>query len=169
MGAQRQDNIVLDRKILRIGKVIYMEELLHLFHALGGQKHVLILFIDQKVAVFFNVLVHQDIHLGKFPVGASPLHLPCKDIAGTVELGGFPALTGNDQWCSGLIDQYRIDLIDNGIVQVALNQIFFFDDHVVPQVIKSQFIVGDICDITVIGCPPLVVFHLIGNHTDRNA
>jgi len=160
---------VLDREILRIGQVVYMEELLHLFHALGGQKYVLILLIDQKVSVFFNIFVHQDIHLGKFPVRASPLHLPCKNIAGTVELGRLPALAGNDQWRSGLIDQDRIDLIDNGIVQIALYQIFFFDDHVVPQVIKSQFIVGDICDITVIGCPPLVVFHLVGNDTDRNA
>ncbi|MPM75687.1 hypothetical protein SDC9_122681 [bioreactor metagenome] len=60
-------------------------------------------------------------------------------------------MSGNDQWCAGFIDQDRVDLIDDRKVQRTLHHLIFVDDHIVPQIIKAQFIVGAVGDVAVIG------------------
>ena len=57
---------------------------------------------------------------------------------------------GNDQRCTGIVDQYGVDLIDNGIVVLALNQVVRADRHIVTQVVETEFVVGSECDIAII-------------------
>ena len=59
--------------------------------------------------------------------------------------------TGNDQRCTGIVDQYRVDLIDDGIVVFALYQIVRTDRHVITQVVETEFVVcteGDVCIVS---------------------
>ena len=49
-------------------------------------------------------------------------------------------------------------------MQSSLNQLFFIDNHVISQIIKSKFIVRYICDIAVICISSLVIVHLIQNY-----
>ena len=60
-------------------------------------------------------------------------------------------MSGNDKRCSRFINQYGIDLIDDGIMQTALYQLVLADYHIVTQVIKSQFIIGNIGNVAVVG------------------
>src|SRR5579862_6442140 len=47
-----------------------------------------------------------------------------------------------DQRRAGFIDQNRVDLVNDRVMQVALAQLVDFADHVVAQVIKAEFVVG---------------------------
>ena len=87
MSPQRQDDIVLDLQVLRIGKVLDMEELLDLLHTVLCQVHRLFLLIHDKIAGLFNVLAHDGVHLGELAARLAPLKLTRKDIARLVELG----------------------------------------------------------------------------------
>ncbi len=49
--------------------------------------------------------------------------------------------------CSCLIDQNGVDLIDDTVVQISLYQLFFIDNHVITQIIKSKFVVRYISNI----------------------
>ena len=51
-------------------------------------------------------------------------------------------------------------------MQTALYQLFLIDNHVIPQIIKSKFIICDICNITVIGITSLVIAHIIKHNAD---
>ena len=83
----------------------------------------------------------------------------------TVKIGGFVPLTGNDQRCARFVDQDGVDLIDDGKVVAALNQIFFIDDHVVAQVVEAEFVgaVGDVCSIRF---PAFVVVHIVNDQAN---
>jgi len=59
---------------------------------------------------------------------------------------------GNDQRCTGIVDQYGVDLIDNGIVVFALYQVVRADRHVVAQVVETEFVVRTECDVGIVGC-----------------
>ena len=51
------------------------------------------------------------------------------------------------KWCSCIIDQYRVDLIDNGVVMHPLHQVFWPARHVVSQIIESELIVRSVSDV----------------------
>ena len=56
--------------------------------------------------------------------------------------------TGNDQRCTGIVDQHGIDLIDNGEVMLALHQVSWAGCHVITQIVKTELVVrteGDVC------------------------
>src|SRR5699024_11774643 len=73
-------------------------------------------------------------------------------------------LSGNDQRGTGLVDKYRVYLIDDGIVQISLYQLFFIDYHIVTKVIESQLIIGYISDIAGILGSSLVILHRVQHH-----
>ena len=51
-------------------------------------------------------------------------------------------------------------------MQSSLNQLFFIDNHVISQIIKSKFIIRYISNIAIISLSSLVIVHLIENNTD---
>ena len=62
-------------------------------------------------------------------------------------LGG----TRDDQRCPGLVDQDRVDLVDDGEVVAALHEILEGMRHVVAQVVKAELVVGAVGDVGVVG------------------
>ena len=138
---------MLDFQIFRIRKVLDLEKPLHLGNTLLRQVDNFIFFIDNEVSRFLLLHAHDGIQLGQILHVRAAFHLLCQDIAGFIQLGGFPALAGNDQRSPGLIDQNGVNLIDDGIMQVAKYQLFLVNDHVISQVVKAQLIVGHIGDI----------------------
>ena len=161
MSAQGQNNVVLDLQILRIRQIFNLEEALHPGHTLCGQVHYLILFIDNKVTRLLTFHTHDGIHLGQLFHVLATGQLSGQNVAGLIQLRGLAALPGNDQRCAGFVDQDGVHLVDDGIVQVPEHQLFLVDDHIVTQVIEPQFIIGHISDITIIGFPTLVGFHVV--------
>ena len=53
---------------------------------------------------------------------------------------------GNDQRSTGIVDQDRIDLIDNGVVMPALYQFLRRAAHIVAQVVEAELVVGPVSD-----------------------
>ncbi len=153
MGTQCQNDIMLDLQIFRICQIIDLEELFNLFHTFCSQIDQLILFINDEITVFFLLDTHHDIQLGLLFLVFTTLKLACQDIACLIQLCRLAALPGNDQRCTRFIDQNRIDLIDDRIMQITKYKLFLINNHVVTQIIESEFIIRDIGDIAVVSCP----------------
>ena len=107
---------------------------------------------------------HDSIHLAELTTGFAALHGFCQHVAKLVELCRLSALTGNNKRRSGLVDQNRVYLIDDRVMQLSLNQLLLVDDHVVTQIIKSKLIIRHIGDVTGIGCPALIACAAIEHH-----
>ena len=169
MGPQRQDNIMLNLQVLRIRQVLDVEEILHLLHALLGQVHHLILLIDNEVAGLHDFLAHDGVHLGHLAAGLAFFQLFCQNITDLIQLCGLSALSGNNQRGTGLVDQHRVHLVNDGIVQVSLHQLLFINHHVISQIVETILIVGHIGDITGILLSSLIVFHGVQDHAHGQA
>ena len=93
IGTQRQDHVVLDLQVLRIGEVLNMEEVLDFLHTVIGQGNEFVLLVDDEVSGLLDLLAHDRGHLGHLAACLAALHLVCQNICGLVQLGGFAALS----------------------------------------------------------------------------
>ena len=59
--------------------------------------------------------------------------------------------TGNDEWCTGIVDKHRVNLVDNGKVVGALHKVFGRSGHVVAQIVETKLVVRTESDVGVIG------------------
>ena len=150
MRPQSQYDVVLDFQIFRVGKILDLEETLHLGNALRGQVHHLVLLVHDKVPGFFPLHAHDGVHLGQFFHVLTAGELFCQNIARLVKFRGLTALPGYDQRGSRLVDQHRVHLIDDGIVKISEHELFLVDDHIVSQIVKAKLIVGHIGNVTVV-------------------
>ena len=166
IGTQRQDHVVLDLQVLRIGEVLNMEEVLDFLHTVIGQGNEFVLLVDDEVSGLLDLLAHDRGHLGHLAACLAALHLVCQNICGLVQLGGFAALSGNNQRCSCLVDQDGVDLVDDTVSKLSLYELLFVDHHVVTQVIETKFVVGDVGDVACILLAALIVLHIVQNDTD---
>ena len=55
----------------------------------------------------------------------------------------------------------RVYLVDDGKVQISLDKLLFVDGHVIPEVVKTEFIVGPICDIRIISRLFCIIAHTL--------
>ena len=61
--------------------------------------------------------------------------------------------TGNDQRRTGVIDQHGVNLIDDGVVVLALHEVLLADGHIVAQIVEAEFVVGTEGNVAVVGAP----------------
>ena len=66
---------------------------------------------------------------------------------GVVLLGRLTALAADDQRRPGLVDQDRVDLVDDGVVEAALDALLDGHGHVVAEVVEPQLVVGGVGDV----------------------
>ena len=161
MRAQSKDNIMLDLQIFRIGKIFNMEEFLYFLNSVFCQVNCLFLFIDNKITRLFDILSHNRIHLGEFSACLATFKLTGKNITRFIKLCRFSALPGNNKRRSRLVDQNRVNLIDDRKIQTSLYELFFIYDHVVTQLVKSEFIIRYISNIAVICRTALFIVHSV--------
>ena len=76
---------------------------------------------------------------------------------------------GDDQRGAGLVDQDRVDLVDDGEVVAALHHVLDRVRHVVAQVVEAELVVGAVGDVGGVGDPALVGRHLRQDHADVEA
>ena len=74
-----------------------------------------------------------------------------------VKLRRFLGRTGDDQRCARLVDEDRVDLVDDGVVEIALHHVRQPKRHIVAQIVEAEFVVGAIGHIGGIGRAALVV------------
>ena len=153
--------MMLDFQMFCICKIVNMKELFYLSDTLFCQTYLFFFFIDNVITGFYNIFPHDCIYFRKFATSFSSNQLSCKYITCFIQFGRFTTLSGNDKRCSCLINKNRVDLIDNGILKASLYQLLFVNYHVISQVIKSQFIIGNIGNITIILFTAFIIFHII--------
>ena len=161
MCAKCQNNIMLYLQVLRIRKILYVEEFLYLLHTCSSQVYKLILLIDDEIPGLLLLDTHDSVHSGQILHILTTLHLTCENITHFIKGCGLATLSGNNQRCTGLINQYGVHLIDDGKIQITKNQLLLVDNHVISQVIKAQLIIGNISDIAGISLLPLLGSHMV--------
>ena len=169
IGTEGQDDIMLDLQVLRIGQVFNMEELLHLLNAFGRQVYNLILLIDNEISGLLDLLAHDSVEFIELSGLLAPGQLSRQHIADLVKLCGLPALAGNDQRRSGLIDEDRVHLVDDTVIQIPQNHLLFVDGHIVTKIVKAQLIVRHIGDIAVVGGLSFLRGHGVQYHAHLKA
>jgi hypothetical protein len=154
MRAQRLVDVVDDRDVLDVVERIALElagvaqQGLDLFHAGFGQRHRALLLVDIVIGL---------VELGK------------EGVDGVVEFRTVVERTGDDQRRARLVDQDRVDLVDDGVEMTALDHVLEPVLHVVAQIVKTVFVVGAVGDVAGIGILALGVVEAVDDHTDREA
>ena len=77
-----------------------------------------------------------------------------------IEIGVILGLSGNDQRRTRFVDQDRIDLVDDGVGKFALHTLIGAINHVVAQIIKAEFVVGAVGNVTGERCLLVGMRHL---------
>ena len=149
VGLQRGQNMVVKLAVFHVGDVFHLEEGLGLGHTFVGEGDGLFLF-GHGVVLFVFQPGDELIRPG-------------------VQLGGFVALTGNDEGRTGLVDEDGVHLVHDGVGVAPLHHVAFPDDHVVAQVIKAHFIVGAVGHVAGVSLPALGVVHVMNDDAHAHA
>ena len=72
----------------------------------------------------------------------------------------------DDERGPGLVDEDRVDLVDDREVVAALDALLDGAGHVVAEVVEAELVVGAVGDVAGVGDPPLVGPHLGKDHAD---
>jgi hypothetical protein len=74
--------------------------------------------------------------------------------------------TGDDERRSGLVDEDRVDLVDDGEGVPALHHFGFGVRHVVTEVVEAELVVGAVGDVGGVRYATLFGRHLREDHAD---
>ena len=135
-----------------------------LFVALLGQENLVCFFIQREVPRGDDAFTGARIGFA-FLTCEQRHNLLHRQVGGRVVFG----LAADDQRGTGFVDQDRVDLIDDGVVQGALHTVMGFIDHVVAQVIETVFVVRAVGDVRVVGRLLFFTRHLREVDADRHA
>ncbi len=75
----------------------------------------------------------------------------------------------DDQRRARLVDQDRVDLVDDGEVVAVLDHRRQVELHVVAQVVEAELVVGPVGDVGVVGLAPLGIGQAVLDDADRHA
>ena len=133
--AQRRVEVMHEDDVGRIVETLafgqdagFDQDRLDLFVAVLGQMDLLCLLVDGVVAR--TVLLRLALEPGDDLVDPH------------VQLRALVRRTGNDERRAGLVDENRVDLVDDGKRQVALHLVGVAERHVVPKVVEAELVVG---------------------------
>jgi hypothetical protein len=87
-------------------------------------------------------------------------------VDGVVEFGAVVERARNDERRARLVDQDRVDLIDDGVVVAALHHLRGRVFHIVAEIIETELVVGAVGDVAGILLAPLIVVQLVHDAAD---
>ncbi len=73
-----------------------------------------------------------------------------------IKASGFICRPGDNQRCSGLIDEDGVHLVYNSVCKGPLHHLLCLENHVVSEVVEAKFIISAIGHISIICLSPLV-------------
>ncbi len=167
MGAQTLVDVVKDLHIARIVEVVHLEELFHLEHPFLGEGGGLGLLVYGEIAGVGLPLARQGVRLDL-------LHLPLLEerddpVDDVVLVGRILGRSRDNERGPRLVDQDRVHLVDDGIVEIALYVILQGKLHVVPEIVEAELVVGPVGDVGIVRLAPLVVVQAVDDHPHRKA
>ncbi len=115
-----------------------------------GEQGLLLLLVVLEGCGILDQLLHQQIH-------------------GPVEVRAVLGGSGDDQRRARLVDQDRVDLVDDPEVMAALDHLAGVIDQVVAQIVEAEFVVGAVGDVGGVGALALALREAIDDHPDVEA
>ena len=110
--------------------------------SLFGQEDLMALFVECEITGFGDALSGARIGF-TFLLEQQWNHL----VDGNVQVGVVFGLAADDQGRARLVNQNRVHLVNNGVVQHPLYAITGLVDHVVTQVVEAEFVVRAVGDV----------------------
>ncbi len=169
VGAQGRVQVMHQRDVGRVvqgctfGNQAQVEQdALGVFVTLLGQENLVRFFIQREVTRLGDAFAGARVGFA-FLLCQKRHHL----VHGDVHLGVVFGLAADDEGRARLVDQDRIHLVDDGVVQAALHAVRDFVDHVVAQVVKAVFVVGAVGDVGVVGRLLFLARHIRQVDADR--
>ena len=135
-GLQTVVQIAHQRRVGRCVEILDPDLVFDEFHALFVHAHRALADVDLVV----DVLLHHRSQPGEF----------------AVPVRGAVGRSGNDQRRAGLVDQDRVDFVDDRVGVAALHQVLQRVRHVVAQVVEPELVVGAVGDVGAVGHAALV-------------
>ena len=86
-----------------------------------------------------------------------------------IEIGAIFNGPRDDERRAGLVDQDRVDLVDDREDVIALDHLRPAHLHVVAKIVETEFVVGAVRDIAGVGGAALVVVHVVEDDADGQA
>ena len=154
---------VLGVVIHQLVDVADVESLLDLGLALLGEPSRAVLFLKNEISRIRALagLVAFD--------GLALLQFRDHLVGGVVLVGRNLGRPGNDQRSARLIDQDRVDFVDDGEVMPALDMVSGVEFHVVAQVVEAELVIGAVGDVRPVAFPALLVGEAVDDHADAQA
>ena len=143
LGAQRGLELVDEVLVDVLVEVVDAERLLDRFDAALGRHDGALRLVDLVVVVATQALHDR-----------GELHVQLLRVVGA---------SGDDQRRASLVDQDRVDLVDDGERVAALHLVFRRDRHVVAQVVEAELVVGAVRDAGRVGPPFRLVVVDVGD------
>ncbi len=143
---QRRVELVRQLEVALVVQVRDAEHLLDLRDALLGDRDGVRLLVDGEVFVLDQA--RED--LGEL----------------RVQLGGVVALTADDQRRARLVDQDRVDFVDDREIEVALHHLVERPGHVVAQVVETDLVVRHVGDVAVVRGLARGMIEVVLDHAD---
>ena len=137
--------------ILRIREVLDAEVFLTLGDTFVCKRYLLVLFLYRKVRILAR------------------LESSYEAVRTFVHVCGVISLSGNNQRGSRFIYKYRVDLVDDGVVEFSLHHRFLVYDHIVSQVVEAVFVVCTVCDVRLICSAPFRLRNAVHNAAYRKS
>ena len=118
------------------------EKALGVLVAVLGEEDLVRLLVDGEVARLDHAFAGAQVELADLL-----LQLRHDRVDADVHLGVVFGLPADDQRRARLVDQDRVDLVDDGVGQAAGDAVGDVLDHVVAQVVEAEFVVGAVGDV----------------------
>ncbi len=141
VGLQCLIYMVEEVDVFRIVEIVYVDDPFYLRNAVFSKVGRPCLLVYHKIFVSLE-LVDEPVYLVIF-------------------IRRFLGRTGDDKRGSGLIDEDAVNLIDDGVVEFALNAFLKGIAHIISQVIKPELIIRAVCNIASIGLFPCVIVQVM--------
>jgi hypothetical protein len=127
------------------------QNLLGVLHALFGQMHLFLLLVDEIVARNGRLVLLAFLGLAR--------QLRHDAVDAHVQLRRIVRRPGDDERRSRFVDQDRVDLVDDGVVEAALVALLLGQRHVVAQIVETEFVVRAVGDVGRVRGALVRVFH----------
>ncbi len=141
MGLERLVYMVEEIDVFRVVEVVYIDKPFYLCDAVFSEIGCLRLFIYDKILVFLELI-------------DKPVDL-------VIFIRRFFGRTGNNKRRSGLINEDAVNLVNDGVVKLALDTFLKGITHIVSQVIEPELIVGSVCDVASVSPFPYAVVQVV--------
>ena len=156
---QRLVHGVQHREHLRVVEIRDADQLLDLADAVLGERRDVVLLVEPVVAGLLDLLV--GVALG------ARRELAHHAVGDAVDLGVLLGRTGDDERRARFVDQDRVDLVDDRVVEVALDAVGERALHVVAQVVEAVLVVGAVGDVGAVGRLALRIREVVDDDAHR--